>query len=137
MTDHYGFLKLVPPQAHIPLPGAVIGPEFLGGIVFSGLVFGILFAVPWLDRTNQMNRSYEYIEPVWRAPLRTALGVAFLTYLASLFIAAYYDTLGLTIAQTWLITIALPLISGGAIFLWQKNAAMYHAEDFDSTGTVD
>ncbi len=109
----YGFLKLVPPQAHIPLPGAVIGPEFLGGIVFSGLVFGILFAVPWLDRTNQMNRSYEYIEPVWRAPLRTALGVAFLTYLASLFIAAYYDTLGLTIAQTWLITIALPLISGG------------------------
>ena len=34
----YGFLKLVPPKAIIPLPGgASIGPEFLGGLVFSGL----------------------------------------------------------------------------------------------------
>lgn len=130
----YGFLKLVPPKAIIPLPGASIGPEFLGGIIFGGLVFGILFAVPWLDRTNRINRSYEYLEPVWQAPLRTALGVAFLVYLASLFIAAYYDSLGLTVTQTWLITLALPLIIGSAVFLWQKRAATYHAADFDPTG---
>jgi len=130
----YGFLKLVPPQAIIPLPGAAIGPEFIGGIIFGGLVFGILFAVPWLDRTNRSTRSYEYLEPVWQAPLRTALGVAFLAYLAALFIAAYYDSLGLTVAETWLITLAIPMVVGSAVFLWQKRAAMYHAEDFDPTG---
>jgi cytochrome b-561 len=130
----YGFLKLVPPQAIIPLPGAAIGPEFIGGIIFGGLVFGILFAVPWLDRTNRITRSYEYLEPVWQAPLRTALGVAFLAYLAALFIAAYYDSLGLTVAETWLITLAIPMVVGSAVFLWQKRAAMYHAEDFDPTG---
>jgi len=131
----YGFLKLVPPKAIIPLPGgASIGPEFLGGLVFSGLVFGVLFAVPWLDRTNRTNRSYEYLQPVWQAPLRTALGVAFLVYLLALFIAAYYDSLGLTVAQTWLITLAIPMVAGAGVYLWHKRAAMYHAEEFDPTG---
>ncbi len=129
----YGFLKLVPPQATISIPGATIGPEFIGGVIFGGLVFGILFAVPWLDRTNRTNRSYEYLQPVWEAPLRTALGVAFLAYLLALFIAAYYDSLGLTVALTWLITLAIPMVVGSGVFLWHKRAAQYHTEVFDPT----
>ncbi len=130
----YGFLKLVPPQATLSLPGGItIGPEFLGGLVFPGVLFGILTAAPWLDRTNRLGKSFEYLEPARQSPLRLALGIGFMAYLGALFIAAYYDSLGLTLGQTWIITIAIPLVTAAGIYLWQKQAANYRTENFDPT----
>ncbi|CAA9586684.1 MAG: Ubiquinol-cytochrome C reductase, cytochrome B subunit [uncultured Thermomicrobiales bacterium] len=130
----YGFLKLVPPQATLTLPGGItIGPEFLGGLVFPGLLFSVLTAAPWLDRTNRSGKRYEYLEPARQSPLRLALGIGFMAYIGALFIAAYYDSIGLTILQTWLVTIAIPLVTAAGVFLWQKQAAAYREENFDPT----
>lgn len=129
----YGFLKLVPRQVQLTLGPFNIGPEFIGGLVFPALFLGVITIVPWLDRTNRSGKRYEYLEPPRQAPLRVACGVGFLVYIATLFLAAFYDQLGLTIAQTWLFTIAVPLLVGGAIYLWQRRAAEYREADFDPT----
>ncbi len=129
----YGFLKLVPAAATISLPFVTIGPEFLGGLVFPGLFFLVLAIAPWLDRTNKSGKRYEYMEPVRQSPLRLACGVGFLVYIAALFVAAFYDSLGLTLLQTWLLTIAVPLIVGAGVFLWQKQAATFSEDTFDPT----
>jgi hypothetical protein len=129
----YGFLKLVPPQATLTLPGGItIGPEFLGG--WSSRDSSSASSPPRLARPDQSQRQrYEYLEPARQSPLRLALGIGFMAYIGALFIAAYYDSIGLTILQTWLVTIAIPLITAAGVFLWQKQAAAYREENFDPT----
>ncbi len=63
----YGFLKLVPAQVQLTLGSVVIGPEFIGGLVFPALFFGVLTFVPWLDRTNRSGKRFEYMERRARA----------------------------------------------------------------------
>jgi cytochrome b-561 len=109
----YGFLKIVPPQATFSLLGATIGPNFLGGLLFPALLFGILTLAPWIDRTNRrVVPRIEYLEPPRQTPLRTASGVAVLVFIGTLFIAAFYDTLGLSLGQIWAIVVGLPVIAG-------------------------
>ena len=42
----YGFLKIVPPQGVSRFLGATIGPNFLGGVLFPGLIFGLVTLCP-------------------------------------------------------------------------------------------
>src|SRR5438270_4258507 len=71
----FGFLKLIPAGVGMTLGPLTIGPDFLGGVLFPGLVFGTIALVPWLDRTNcHALRRFEYLEPARQAPLRLALG---------------------------------------------------------------
>lgn len=109
----YGFLKIVPAEATFSLFGATIGPNFLGGLLFPALLFGVLTIVPWLDRSNRLAlRRVEYLEPVRQCPLRLSSGVAALTFIGTLFIAAYYDTLGLNLIEIWAIVIGFPIFAG-------------------------
>jgi cytochrome b-561 len=109
----YGFLKIVPPWATISLFGATIGPNFLGGMLFPAALFGVLTLTPWIDRTNRrVVRRFEYLEPVRQSPFRLASGVAVLVFIGTLFIAAYYDTLGLSLTQIWAIVLGVPLLAG-------------------------
>jgi cytochrome b-561 len=109
----YGFLKIVPPWATISLFGATIGPNFLGGMLFPAALFGVLTLTPWIDRTNRrVVRRFEYLEPVRQSPFRLASGVATLAFIGTLFIAAYYDTLGLSLTQIWAIVLGVPLLAG-------------------------
>jgi cytochrome b-561 len=109
----YGFLKIVPPWATISLFGATIGPNFLGGMLFPAALFGVLTLTPWIDRTNRrVVRRFEYLEPVRQSPFRLASGVAVLVFIGTLFIAAYYDTLGLSLTQIWAIVLVVPLLAG-------------------------
>jgi cytochrome b-561 len=109
----YGFLKIVPSEATFSIFGATIGPNFLGGLLFPALLFGVLTLVPWIDRTNQrVFRRVEYQEPVRQSPFRLSSGVAALTFIGTLFIAAYYDTLGLNLIEIWAIVVGLPVLAG-------------------------
>jgi cytochrome b-561 len=109
----FGFLKIVPAQASVSLFGATIGSTFLGGMLFPAALFGVLTLTPWIDRTNRrVVRRFEYLEPVRQSPLRLASGVAALVFIGTLFIAAYYDTLGLSLAQIWVIVLGVPLLAG-------------------------
>src|SRR5215216_2556622 len=126
----YGFLKIVPPWASFSLFGATIGPTFLGGMLFPAALFGVLTLTPWIDRTNRrVVRRFEYLEPVRQSPFRLASGVATLVFIGTLFIAAYYDTLGLSLAQIWAIVLGVPLLVG--LVTWIATARTAPAERFD------
>jgi cytochrome b-561 len=119
----YGFLKIVPPQATFTLFGATIGPNFLGGLLFPALLFGVMTFVPWIDRTNLgITRRVEYLEPLRQSPFRLASGVAALVFIGTLFVAAYYDTLGLTLGQIWAIVLGAPVVVGVLVWLAAKGA---------------
>jgi len=126
----FGFLKIVPSQASFSLFGATIGPTFLGGVLFPALFFGLLTLTPWVDRTNRrVLRRFEYLEPVRQSPLRLASGMAVLVFIGTLFVAAYYDTFGLSLAQIWTIVIVVPLLAGVAT--WMVATRTTQAEWFD------
>ena len=126
----YGFLKIVPSQASFTLFGATIGPNFLGGVLFPAALFGLLTLTPWIDRTNRrVVRRFEYLEPVRQSPFRLASGVATLVFIGTLFIAAYYDTLGLSLAQIWAIVLVVPLLAG--LVTWIAATRTVPTERFD------
>ncbi len=133
----YGFLKLIPASVNFSVAGSTFGPNFFGGLVFPAIVLGLLTLAPWLDSTNRKaTRNYEYLEPPRQSPMRMAIGTGVLVYILMLFVAAYYDEIGLNVGLTWLLTIAVPLVTGAAVFLWGKRVARYREEDFDPR-TVD
>jgi len=69
------------------------------------------------------------LEPVRQSPLRLASGVAVLVFIGTLFVAAYYDTFGLSLAQIWTIVIVVPLLAGVAT--WMVATRTTQAEWFD------
>ena len=109
----YGFLKIVPSEMSFGILGATIGPDFLGGLLFPALIFAVLTLAPWMDRTNRRAvRRFEYLEPVRQCPIRTATGVAMLVFLGTLFLAAYYDEIGMTLGEIWFVVLAAPVGAG-------------------------
>jgi len=135
----YGFLKIVPSSATISLPGhASIGPDFLGGILFPALLFGLMTFAPWIDRTNrQALRFFQYLEPPRQSPLRFALGLGVLAYLLMLYVAAYYDTLGLSLNEMWILSLAVPLIVGAGAFFTLRRTEPPPAVRFNPEGEAD
>jgi cytochrome b-561 len=112
----FGFLKLVPAGLGFTIGPVTIGPEFLGGVVFPGAVFGALALVPWLDRSNRrVLRRFEYMEPPSQSPFRLALGVGALTFIGMMLFASYYDQIGLTLGQIWLLVLSVPVFVGAGI----------------------
>lgn len=132
----YGFLKLVPNGIAFTLGGLSVGPEFVGGVLFPALIFGLVTLTPWLDRTNRgpLVPWYEYLEPLRQAPLRFAFGLGLLAYLGMLFVAAYYDTLGLSLWQAWVVTLSIPVLGGASAYRWARWTAGCTPR-FDPTGT--
>ncbi|HEU5430121.1 MAG TPA: cytochrome b N-terminal domain-containing protein, partial [Thermomicrobiales bacterium] len=132
----YGFLKIVPSQASVSLFGATIGPTFLGGLLFPAVVFAVLTFTPWIDRANRLAvRRVEYLQPPRQSPVRFALGLAVLAFLGTLFIAAYYDTLGLTLGQIWGIVIATPIVVGVVSYAVARQTEP--AVRFDPSGVTE
>ena len=60
----YGLLEIMPASLSFNFLGASIEPNFMGGIVFPGLLFTLIALVPLIDRTNRKAiRRFEYPEP--------------------------------------------------------------------------
>lgn len=133
----YGFLKLVPPQASFSVASLHLSvvAEFLGGVLFPALLFGLLTFAPWLDRTNRRAvRGFQYLEPPRQSPTRFALGIGVLTFIGTLFVAAYYDRLGLSLRQMWGLAILAPLLAGVGAYLLARRGERGRVERFDPTG---
>jgi cytochrome b-561 len=114
----YGMLRIIPPDVSFSLLGTTIDPTFIGGVLFPIVFFGLLFAVPFLDRTNrQVRGTYEYLEPLRQVPVRLAVAAATLVLLAALCVAAFYDDFDLSLTEIWAIVVITPVIAGGAVFL--------------------
>lgn len=113
----FGFLKLLPAGIGFKLGAVTIGPDFLGGVLFPGLLFGAMTLAPWLDRTNRrVVGTFEYLQPPTEAPLRLSLGVGVLSFIGMLLFASYYDQVGLTLGQIWLLTLGIPVLIVASIF---------------------
>jgi quinol---cytochrome-c reductase cytochrome b subunit len=87
-----GGLRLMPPL-EIQFWGRTWVPNpFWGGAFFPTVVFGVLYAIPWLDRRMTHDRRlHNLLDRPRDNPRRTALGVAFFTWVALVFFAGSAD----------------------------------------------
>lgn len=82
----FGFLKVMPNWASFTIPGTSIhvSTEFLSGVVLPGIVFGIIFAWPFID--SRENPEHFTLSPYTR-PWQTAAGVAGVVFVITASIA--------------------------------------------------
>lgn len=110
----FGALAIIP-GFEFELLGGHITAEFVGAMIFPGIIVGLLFAVPLLDRAKD---NMYYAENPTDHPNRLAAGVAFLAAMIVLSVAGYKPELIASGALTtenantmlWLATIIIPLI---------------------------
>lgn len=88
-----GALRLFPPW-EVRVGGYVVPNPFFPGVLMPGLFFGTMYAYPFIERRLTGDRaSHELLDRPRDHPVRTATGVAALTYLAVLFVAGSQDVL--------------------------------------------
>jgi ubiquinol-cytochrome c reductase cytochrome b subunit len=115
-----GALRLMP-NFDVTIGNYTLVPNpFWGGAAFPLVVFGILYAWPWLERKVTGDRAFHNLLDRPRdAPWRTAIGVAFFTWVFIVFVAGSADRLfvlfGISYSvQIWIMRVAiwvLPVIA--------------------------
>ena len=87
-----GALRLMPPL-EITIDSYTLAPNpFFGGILFPGALFGFLYAWPAIERRFTGDRSqHNLLDRPRDAPIRTAIGVAVFTLVATVFFAGAAD----------------------------------------------
>src|SRR5204862_441616 len=114
-----GALRLVPSFDLVIANRTVVPNPFWGGALFPLIVMGALLAWPWLERRVTGDYAFHnLLERPRDRPWRTAIGVAFLTWVVLIFMTGSADqayvTFGISyVGQIWAYRIAiwvLPLI---------------------------
>jgi ubiquinol-cytochrome c reductase cytochrome b subunit len=102
-----GALRLMPPL-EIELFGHTLAPNpFFGGVLFPTVVFGALYAWPWMERALTRDHArHDLLDRPRDRPWRTALGAAFFTWVATIFVAGAADRILVQLgvpyeAQVW------------------------------------
>jgi ubiquinol-cytochrome c reductase cytochrome b subunit len=90
-----GALRLMPPlEPHVG-GYTIAGSPFWGGVLFPTVVFGVLYAWPWIEQraiTHDFGR-HELIDRPRDNPRRTAFGAAFFAWVFTIFAAGAADRL--------------------------------------------
>jgi ubiquinol-cytochrome c reductase cytochrome b subunit len=84
------------PNLEIHVFGHTLVPNpFFSGVLFPALVFGLLYALPWLDRRfiSKDYRRHDLLELPRENPRRSALAAAVLCAVAVVFLAGSADRL--------------------------------------------
>ncbi len=114
----YGMLRIIPARVSFSLLGTTVAQTFIGGLVFPAVFFGLLFAVPFVDRSNHhVQGTYQYLQPLRQSKTRVAIAVAGIVFLLSLCLAAYYDKFDLSLVEIWAIVVLAPIISAAIAYL--------------------
>jgi ubiquinol-cytochrome c reductase cytochrome b subunit len=90
-----GALRIMP-NLEIHLFGHTLVPNpFFGGVLFPAIVFGLLYALPWLDRRfiSKDYRRHDLLEHPRDNPRRSALAAAVLSAVTVVFAAGSADRL--------------------------------------------
>jgi ubiquinol-cytochrome c reductase cytochrome b subunit len=124
-----GALRLAGPwQVHVF--GRTISEVFWPAVFLPGIFFGVLFAWPWLERRVTGDRAEHHLLDRPRdRPVRTALGVAGLTFFVVLTVAGAQDIVAqhldvsiLTVTDTLRILLfALPVAFGCIAWTWARD----------------
>jgi ubiquinol-cytochrome c reductase cytochrome b subunit len=111
-----GALRLMPPlEIHVfgytPIPN-----PFFGGILFPGVVFTVLYAWPALERrVTKDHARHDLLDRPRDKPTRTAIGAAFFSWVATIFVAGSADRILVSVgipyvSQVWFFRVAAILI---------------------------
>jgi ubiquinol-cytochrome c reductase cytochrome b subunit len=118
-----GALRLIP-SFDVTIGGYTLVPNpFWGGAAFPVVVFGVLFLYPWLERRLTGDVAFHnLLERPRDAPLRTAFGVAFFTWVFVVFLAGASDRvfifLGISYAaQIWVYRVGVFVLPVVAFFV--------------------
>jgi ubiquinol-cytochrome c reductase cytochrome b subunit len=95
---------------------------FLPAVVVPGLIFGVVFAWPWIDARfiTKDHGEHHLAQRPRDVPMRTAVGIAGLTFLGVIFVAGSNDVIASNTATglqqiTWILRVAvfvLPVLTG-------------------------
>jgi ubiquinol-cytochrome c reductase cytochrome b subunit len=88
-----GALRLAPPVDVVIGDYTLVPEPFWGGIFFPSLVFGVLYAWPWLEQRfiTRDHRRHELLDRPRDNPRRTAIGAAFFAWVVTVFAAGAAD----------------------------------------------
>ncbi len=87
-----GGLRLMPGFDVVIGDTTIIPGPFWGGVLFPGIVFGVLFLWPWLERRlTGDRRQHNVLDRPRDAPTRTALAMALLVWVGLIFVAGAAD----------------------------------------------
>lgn len=87
-----GALRLVPGFDVMVGDYTLVPNPFWGGVLFPGIVFGILGSWPWIERRITSDRGeHNLLDRPRDAPLRTAFGLALLAWVFVVFVAGSAD----------------------------------------------
>lgn len=137
-----GALRLMPPW-EIRAFGHTVPNPFFPGVILPGIMFTLLYAVPYLHRRVTGDRAEHHVLDRPRdAPWRTAIGIAAITFYLVLMIAGAQDVfaaeLGIAVGRMRLILQVL-LIIGPAAAGWLALSAcraLRKADDHPARGPV-
>jgi ubiquinol-cytochrome c reductase cytochrome b subunit len=96
---------------YTPIPN-----PFFGGILFPGIVFTVLYAWPALERRITKDHArHDLLDRPRDNPTRAAIGAAFLSWIATIFVAGAADRILVSVGipyvnQVWFFRIAAILI---------------------------
>ena len=102
-----GALRLMPGWDFVIGKYTVVPNPFWGGVLFPLAVFGFLYLWPWLERRATGDvRYHNLLERPRDAPVRTAVGLAVLTWIFLIFVAGSADRIDVLLgisysAQIW------------------------------------
>jgi cytochrome b-561 len=116
----YGFLKLWPTWLSFDLGPLHFSTEFLGGIVVPSLVFLIVFAWPFIDRSEPTHFTTDPLDRAWQ----TGVGVAGITFIMIASIAGMNNLLSEAVGVPTnilnplliLALVAVPLAAFGIVY---------------------
>ena len=117
----YGLLKLIP-SIDITILGGTITAEFIGGILLPGGIFGLIMAVPFVDDRltddpADEEPQYATLERPVEHPGRTAVGVGAVVFFVMAGAAGYVEALPVGQGMMAVLTLGLPLVLGGVVYL--------------------
>jgi ubiquinol-cytochrome c reductase cytochrome b subunit len=107
-----GALRLMPPLEVHFLNHTWVPNPFFGGVLFPGVVFATLYLWPWVERRIAGDRlRHDLLDRPRDKPWRTALGAAFFSWVAIIFIAGAADRILVSVGfgyqgQVWFFRIA-------------------------------
>jgi ubiquinol-cytochrome c reductase cytochrome b subunit len=121
-----GALRLVPGFDLTIGHYTLVPNPFWGGVLFPGLVFGVLILWPWLERKVTGDDAFHnLLERPRDNPWRTAVGVAIVTWVFLIFFSGSADRvdvlLGIDYAtQIWVYRVAIWVVPIVALFLTKR-----------------
>jgi ubiquinol-cytochrome c reductase cytochrome b subunit len=130
-----GALRLVP-AFDVTIGSYTLVPNpFWGGALFPMVVFGFLFAFPWLERRFTGDHAFHNLLDRPRdAPWRTAVGAALFTWIALVFLAGSADRVFVTFFvsydwQIWIFRVALWVVPVLVLLLTRRVCLELQASD--------